>query len=719
MQHVQIDFPQLRLYALLVSFLAATLLLPVRSALAQEPIIEEILVTADFHESPLLMSAGSISVLDGRTIAGRDAKHLEDVLNTVANINYSKGASRARFVQVRGIGDLEAFVDPKHFASVGILLDDIDMSGVSSSAALFDTSQIEFFRGPQGTRFGTSALAGALQIRSNEPTQSFETKVAGGIGNYGAWNVSGVISGPISEQLTGRLAVQHIATDGFIDNDFLGRDDTNNLQETNIRGKLRWQSAAQDIELNVTGYYFDSDNGYDAFSLDDNRKTQSDNPGSDAQETFGLSLNGSWQLNANLALETIITLTDTQLDYGFDEDWTFIGFCDGILCDPVIDFFSNTDRYFRDRSDYSLDVRLTAQPGSDSGHQVVVGAYAQQRSEDFHRQYYGDFYSDYETTRYAAYGQIDWRLSDVWRLTTGLRYEHFADDYDDTNALAVDSSDTLLTGELTLERMLSENTFAYATLARGGKPGGVNTENSSVNAFVRPELQGFLRSRTQFDAEQVLNKEIGLKGSYLEDRWSVRLAAFHMDRSSAQLESWVWDATNFIFVGLLDSESDGENYGLEFETNFFVNDSLELFAAVGILRTEFDELTVFDQNLDDFVAVRNRDQAKAPEYQFNVGISLQLSARLSARLEIEGRDDSFFGYYHDGRIDSYELVNASLTYTTPQLEVRLWGRNLTDEDYAVHGLYFGNDPRNGWVPESYYQYGEPLVFGLSVSYQLN
>jgi hypothetical protein len=47
-------------------------------------------------------------------------------------------------------------------------------------------------------------------------------------------------------------------------------------------------------------------------------------------------------------------------------------------------------------------------------------------------------------------------------------------------------------------------------------------------------------------------------------------------------------------------------------------------------------------------------------------------------------------------------------------EVTLWTRNLLDEDVAVHGLYFGNDPRKGWVPEQYLQFGEPRLIGISV-----
>ena len=45
-------------------------------------------------------------------------------------------------------------------------------------------------------------------------------------------------------------------------------------------------------------------------------------------------------------------------------------------------------------------------------------------------------------------------------------------------------------------------------------------------------------------------------------------------------------------------------------------------------------------------------------------------------------------------------------------KVTLWGRNLTDKDYYVRGFgSFGNDPRNFYVTEPYFQYGEPRVTG--------
>ena len=677
------------------------------------PVVEEIVVTAGFRDSDLMSMPASVTVIDEAIIEDRAAQHLETVLNTSANINYSSGGSRARFVQVRGVGDLEQFVDPKHFPSVGITVDEINLGGTANAGMLFDAEQVEILRGPQGTRFGGSALAGMVNIRSNRPTESLEGYVEVGAGNYGSWNVGGVISGPLSDTLTGRLAAQQNRSDGYIDNVFLGRDDTNGYDETSVRAALNFDPT-DDSAYRLTAFYFDGHNGYDAFSLDNTKDTLSDEPGHDNQKSLALAGSAEWQVGEASTLQAVATWLESDLEYGFDEDWTFVGLCDGTLCDPVFDLFSNTDNYLRDRDEVSLDIRLLRNsPVSET--QYVVGIYAQQREEDLHREYYGDFFSFYETQRQAIYGQVETAVNERLGLTAGLRYERFDDDYADTFGLQSSSDDSLQSGELTLTYQAAGSTLLYATLSRGNKAGGVNTEASANLPFMQPVFQSFMQPRLTVDTETLLNRELGLKGAYLDDRLVLRAALFHMDRDDAQLESWMWDGVNFLWIGFLDNV-DGSNWGAEIEMSHRLSDRVELFGSVGWLETEIEEITTFDLNLDDFVTRYDIDQAKAPSWQFNLGTNVVFSDKVSARLELEGRDDSRFGYYHGESVDSYVLMNASLRYRLGRTELQLWGRNLTDRDYAVHGLYFGNDPRKGWVNESYYQYGEPRVIGISARY---
>ena len=346
------------------------------SALAQqdpaEELIEEIVVTAGFRDSELMVSPGSTTVIGEVAIEDRAARHLESVLNTAANVNYSSGASRARFLQVRGVGDLEQFLDPKHFPSVGIRVDDIDLGSAANAAMLFDQEQVEFLRGPQGTKFGTSALAGMVNIRGNRPTESFGGYGQVGAGDYGSWHAGGAISGPLSNTASARLAVLRNRSDGYIDNVHLGRDDTNGHDETSVRATLEF-APADGAAYGLTALYFDGRNGYDAFSLDNTRETLSDQPGRDNQETFAVAARGEWRLGETVTLETVATRLDSDLEYGFDEDWTFQGICDGTLCHPEYDFFSNTDNYSRDRGETSLDVRLLSDIGSTDRTRYVLG----------------------------------------------------------------------------------------------------------------------------------------------------------------------------------------------------------------------------------------------------------------------------------------------------------------------------------------------------------
>ncbi|MFT5527584.1 MAG: iron complex outermembrane receptor protein [Pirellulaceae bacterium] len=676
-------------------------------------VLEEIVVTAGFRENNVMSAAGSVTVVNESIISERSAQHLESVLNTSANVNYSGGGSRARFIQVRGVGDLEQFVDPKHFPSVGIALDDINLGGAANAAMLFDVNQVEILRGPQGTRFGGSALAGMVNIRSNRPTDILESSVEMGAGNYGRWSLGGVISGPLSERVSGRLAIQKNESDGYIDNVFLGRDDTNGFDETSIR-------VSFDFDPNDTSFYsltafrYDGRNGYDAFSLDNTRDTLSDEPGHDHQDTTALAGKAQWQLSETASVEAIATWLDSDGRYGFDEDWTFAGICDGTLCDPVFDFFSNTDDYFRSRDEISMDVRLLGTL-PDTTTDYVIGAYSQERDEDLRRQYYGDFSSRYTAERRALYGQIETRLAGRVSLTAGLRYEQFDDSYSDSFAAQTASDDTLKSGELTFAFQASDNTMMYATLSRGNKAGGVNTDASANLPFMQPFFQDFMRPRLKINTETLVNRELGLKGSYLDGQLSLRAALFYMDRDNAQLESWMWDGVNFLWIGFLDNV-DGTNAGAELEINYRHTDRIGFFGSIGVLQTDVNSITTFDLDRNEFVVRAGIDQAKSPAWQFNLGTNLTFNSNLTARLELEGRDDSQFGYYHSAKIDGYTMMNASLRYRRGQTEFQLWSRNLTNKDYAVHGLYFGNDPRKGWINETYYQYGEPRAYGISAKH---
>jgi len=686
--------------------------------------LEEIIVTANFRETTLLQSVGSISVLSQDAITEQAAQHLQDILNAVPNVTWSAGASRARFVQIRGVGDLEQFYDPKYYPAVGIMLDDLELGDIANAGMLFDIDQVEVLRGPQGTRFGASGHAGMVFIRSNAPTDTFEGELSGGAGAYDSYNLGLVLSGPLSEQFDARLAVQQNNSDGYIENDQLGANDTNNFDEFTSRAQLRW-TPSDTAQYDFSANYFDADNGYDTWSLDNTRTTFSDQPGQDGQQIKAFTGAGNWLLGATHALDASLSYLDANLHQSYDADWVSDAFCVTYLCSSGNDTASEI--FDRNRDRVVADVRLLG--GDDNtaagSNQYVLGLYSNTGSENFDYRHpslwYGDVASNsnYDTTRYAVYGEYEYNLSEQLTLTAGLRLEHFEDNYSDTGDFSSDNSDNLWSAEASARYTVSDHTMMYATVASSQKPGGVNTTASANQPYMSPIFQAFTRGKLSFEDETLLNREIGLRTEQLDQRLALNLALFHANRNHAQLENWMWDEGAGLWIGYLDSTSDTTSYGAELEATFAVNTYVELFTNLGWLRTQIDSVDAFDLDLAQFVNKQDREQAKSPAYQYNVGTRLSFTEQWSGRLELEGQDDSYFGYYHDGKLGDYNLLNASVQWRAEPFTITLWGRNLSDENYAVHGLYFGADPRDdfgAWQNQTYLQLGEPRTYGVQLLY---
>jgi outer membrane receptor protein involved in Fe transport len=690
----------------------------------QDTRLEEILVTAKFRDTPLMEAIGSISVVPESTITERAAQHLQDILNAVPNVNWSAGASRARFVQIRGVGDLEQYYDPKYYPAVGVMLDDLELGDTANAGMLFDINQVEVLRGPQGTRFGASGHAGMIFLRSNAPTEHFEGELSGGVGNYASNNLGLVLSGPLNDTLSARLAVQQNNSDGFYDNDQQDSDNTNNIDELTSRGRLRW-TPSETAQYDFSASYFDANNGYDPWSLDNNRTTNTDQPGNDSQKLATFSSAGNWLLDDTHSIAASLSYLDADLHQSFDADWVSDAFCERFACSSGND--TTQEIFDRKRDRYIADIRLLGDNDrtASEGDRYLLGVYANTSREtlDYQRPsiWYGDSASnsDYDTDRYAVYGEYQYAVTTQLTLIAGARLERFEDDYSDSNAFSSDNSNNLWNGELSARYSLDDNTMLYATIASSQKPGGVNTTASANQPFMSPVFQDFTDDKLTFDDETLLNKEIGLRTQQLNDRLALSLALFHAHRDHAQLENWMWDEAAGLWIGYLDSTSDTNSYGAELETTFDVNTYLQLFANLGWLHNEVDSIEAFDLDLAQFVDKQDRDQAKSPAYQYNIGTRLAFGEQWSGRIELEGRDDSYYGYYHDGKLGDYHLVNASAQWQSGAIAITLWGRNLSDEDYAVHGLYFGADPRDdfgAWQNSTYLQLGEPRTYGVEMRY---
>jgi len=687
--------------------------------------LETITVTSDFRQQSLQNTPASLSVLTDIEIKQRNAKHLEELVAVSPNVNFASGSQRARYYQIRGIGERSQFQEPIN-PSVGVIIDDVDFTGIGSVASLFDVQQAEIFRGPQGTRFGANAIAGMMNITTNEPTEDFEGALQLGVGNYGSYDLGVALSGPASDSVNYRFAVNQLTSDGFIENVHLQRDDTNNRDELTIRGKLAIE-ASKDLTIDLAGFYFDFDNGYDAFSLDNSRETLSDQPGFDQQETAAFSAKFTYQGFDSATVLAIISNADSDLAYGYDEDWSYVGISDpDVIENPDYAYweYSSTDHYYREKAVLTAELRAISNQGEEIFNGTtawVAGVFYKQDDEDLLRQYTyadSDFISTNKSTSVAAYGQLDTQLSERWSLTSGLRIENYSADYINSNQFNDDISDTMVGGKLVVGFQQTADSFWYGSINRGYKAGGHNTDGT---------LPEDLRS---FDPEYLTNYELGYKVALLDNSAFIRTAVFYMDRTDIQVKTSKTierDDNSSEFISYLGNATSGSNYGIEIESAWQVNDAINLYGSLGLLETKFDEFVDDDGN-----SLSGAEQAHAPSYQFNVGINYQPTEEWLFNISVNGKDEYYFSdtrYYEyeegvfspipekDIKSEAIVLLNASISYLQDNWQVKLWGRNLTDKEYANRGFYFGNDPRDGYTPKQYTQLSEPLVFGASFDYQ--
>jgi iron complex outermembrane receptor protein len=666
------------------------------------------LVISAFRDTGPERLATSITVLGSDVIGQSSVQHFEELIQLVPNLNYSGDGNRARYFQVRGIGELEQYAGAPN-PSVGFIIDDIDLSGLGSAATLFDADQVDVLRGPQGTRFGANALAGLIFVKSADPAEKFESRLEVTAGSHDTYALGGMLSGPVGDSAGYRLALQKYESDGFQRNNTLGRDDTNGIDELTARVKLHL-NPSDNWQIDLTGMYADIDDGYDAWAVDNNGSvTFSDKPGKDAQETAAGSARVTGSFGDVLTFVSITSLANTDSLFSFDADWGSDAFWDTPQYgNSIYDYFSSTTR---ERDTISQEFRLVSAPaGKLFGYaDWIVGIYGLDLDEgidvvDFGRDDFfclipcvTPFTSEFDSKSRAVFGELTVPLGKSWQLDLGLRLESWQADYKDA-VTSFSPDDDLWGGHVNLSYQVTDATLIYSRIARGFKAGGFN-----LDANAPPE-------KVLFAAETLWNYELGIK--YLSKNRTLRadLIAFVMSRDDMQVKVPVQDVAGnpIAFSFLTDNAQEGRNQGVEASVNWHMTESWSVFGTLGLLDADIQR---FDYSRD----LEGRAQAHAPAYNFSLGTTWQPGQGWFARVDVTGQDEFYYDYSHDQKSQAYEQVNLRLGKSWRSWSVYFWGRNVFDESYTVRGFYFGNEPPD-FPDRLYEQAGKPRQVGLTLDW---
>ena len=191
--------------------------------------IEEIVVTTRRREENLQEVPIAVTAIDAQTIQRQNINNMFDVAQLDPSVQMDASFTPADTrITIRGL------VNTRGRSQVAILVDGIDVTAENTISAgngmlanqrlLNDVERIEVVKGPQSALYGRAAFAGAISYTTKDPGDEFSAKVGVEIGDYGIYQLTGSIGGPISDTFGLRADGVGWSRDGFYDNSISGED---------------------------------------------------------------------------------------------------------------------------------------------------------------------------------------------------------------------------------------------------------------------------------------------------------------------------------------------------------------------------------------------------------------------------------------------------------------------------------------------------------------
>ena len=670
--------------------------------------VEEIIIKADWREAPITDGDTSTFVLSDNEIKTQPIKHFENLSYLVPNLNFAASDSRARYFQIRGIGERSGYLGTPN-SSVGFLIDDVDYSGQGGIATLFDVDQVEVIRGPQASRIGANALAGLIYIKTKEPTEEFEASSEINLGSYNTQSAGIALGGPVTKNkdVKFRFVVRQDQSDGFRKNLFLNKSDTSSKDELTLRLKIDFElSETSNSKLLLSSV--DMDDPADIWTIDNSLNTLSDRPGMDSQKTDTLGYKYFKKFD-QFELQSFTSTTDTFVVFSYDADW---GNSES-HAPYTYDYFSET---LRDRQSFNQEFRLVSN-SNNLPFSWVLGTTFLSLDETNDRQddgIYGDpsdpfgpyesltiSSSDYSSNNLSFFGNIDYELAKDLVISLGVRAEEWKAKYSDTNNENFNLSNDMFGGKVSVSYLMENIGNAYLSYAKGYKQGGFNVGLGLLGQVDPNELE--------YDPEYLTNYELGIN-SKISDFTDLSFNIFYSQREDQQvlISTQVDPNDPNTFVYLTQNAAEGLNYGFEGSIDTQINDALSLFLNLGYLETEI-------KNWASRPDIEGREQAHAPKYSFSAGAEYYFQENTSFEINFIGKSGFYYSDSHNNKSDSYVLTNAALRHSVDNWVIDLWVQNLFDEYYSTRGFFFGNEAPD-FIDTLYRRHGDPRHFGLSVRY---
>jgi iron complex outermembrane receptor protein len=526
--------------------------------------IETVIVTAEKRSGDLQKVPVAVTAIAGAALDKSNIFDLAGLNGTVPGLSIAKSGGFERIVTIRGVGSETPENSYATQPGVALHVDGVYIANsISLDQSLFDLDRIEVLRGPQGTLFGQSSTGGTINLVTKQPVlKEFSGGGDVSLGNYNLHRERGEINVPLGSEFALRASVQQYAHDGFAKSNVIagyGLDDANDHSE---KLSLLWKPDP-DFKVTLTGQsYMANQHGAAQKSVDD----PDPDPRSITQDyPSKLKLNaGLYYANVEWTLPqaTLKSITSYQtLHHQQQADADRLSY-------SVLHQADSSESYdYDDIAAWTTKLKNTTQEfdlSSKAGGPVdwIVGAFGmKQTSGQYVLEYSGlganpvlsapanietsppdnlEFGEDTTARRssWAAFFQTTYHASDRLRLTLGARTNHDSYHADigtfsganfsggagpvPRSVKAQSYSDSKPTGKLEADFDVTPDNMVYASLTRGYKPGGINSNSTPV-----------VVGKT-FKPESVTSFELGSKNKLLDNTLRLNFAGFYYKYSDMQ-----------------------------------------------------------------------------------------------------------------------------------------------------------------------------------------
>ena len=168
--------------------------------------VAEIVVTANKRAQNLSKVGSSVAAFDSSMLQDRNIVRVEELASSVPSLALSPSTHGTPVWTLRGVGFNADSLGV--YPAVSLSMDQAPMSfPVLSGRSMYDLERVEVLKGPQGTLFGQNSTGGAINFVAAKPTDKLEAGFNINYGRFNEINGTAFISGPLSDTIGMRLAI--------------------------------------------------------------------------------------------------------------------------------------------------------------------------------------------------------------------------------------------------------------------------------------------------------------------------------------------------------------------------------------------------------------------------------------------------------------------------------------------------------------------------------